>query len=163
MSKKLIKISRLWAKRPEVAGNLVDTLSQNQKDVMTPVLITSKSFEVIQRSFLEMYRIKGTIYSPQTFRYSFALNAGGKRNVSVVPLYYLEKDLNMLVDKFNIITNTATIAPSGDAWEDAVYDNISFYSGSCEETAHKLIKVLDSTGAYRGWEVKEIFKDKAVT
>ena len=163
MSKKLLKLSRLWAKHPVVSGHLVDTLSENQKDVMTPVIIDAKRFEVIQRSFLDMYRIKGTIYSPQTFRYSYAINAGGQKNVSIVPLYYLEKDLNMLHEKFGILTNISGIVPSGESWEEAVYDKLEYYSGNCEETAHKLIKVRDSTGAYRGWSVKEIFKDKVVT
>jgi hypothetical protein len=163
MSKKSLKLSREWAEHPLVADKLVDTLSNNQKDVMTPIIINSNNIDGIRKSFVELFRKTNLLFSPLTFRYSYSFNISGRRNITVVPLYYLEKDINSLLNDYKIVTHIDHLVPTGSKWEEEAYENIKFFSSlECEKAIHKLVKVKDSEGLYHGWECKELFKDKPV-
>ena len=64
---------------------------------------------------------------------------------------------------YKIITQVGHIVPEGKAWEDEAYEAINYFKGSAEKTAFKLVKTRCDDGTYRGYECKEIFKDKPVT
>lgn len=163
MSKKLLQIDTDWANHPLVAENLVDILSTKQKALLTPVLINSNNVDGIRKSFVELYRKTNSLFSPLTFRYSFGVNISKKRNVTIVPLYYLEKDVNMMLNDYKIITHVEHIKPTGASWEEEVYAKLKYFAfDDCEKAVHKLIKTKDKNGIYRGWECEEMFKDNPV-
>jgi hypothetical protein len=163
MSKKLLKLSDEWKKHPLVLENIPEGLSKNQRDMLTPVVINSNNVEGLRTGFLELFRKTNILFSPLTFRYSYAFNISGRRNVSAVPLYYLEKDINEMLSKYKIVTHINHLVPTGDSWEEEAYKNIKYFHDlSCEKAAHKLIKVKDSDSLFHGWECKELFKDKPV-
>ncbi len=161
--KKRLKISEEWAKHPLVAEHLVDTLSNNQKDVMTPVLINSSNIDGIRKSFVQLFRTTNKLFTPLSFRYSYSVNISGRRNVTIMPLYYLEKDINILLNDYKIVTHIDHLVPQYADWEEEVYESIKFFNSlECDKAVHKLVKVQDSEGIYHGWECKEMFKDKPV-
>ena len=160
--KKLITLTDDWSLHPKVMEHTPPLLSQNQKDLLTPILINSSSIEGIRRSFLELFRKTNSLFSPLSFRYSYSFNVSGKRNITVVPKYYLEKDLNMMLNDYKIVTQISHIIPEGKDWEEEAYEHIKYFSGTAAQTAFKLVKTHCDDGTYRGYECKEIFKDKPV-
>jgi len=162
-SKKLLKISGEWAKHPLVAARLVDTLSSKQKDVMTPVIINSSNIEGVRKSFVQLFRDTNKIFTPLSFRYSYSFNINGKRNVTIMPLYYLEKDINILLNDYKIVTHIDHLVPQYTDWEEEVYEAIKYFSNpNADKIYNKLISVRDSEKVYHGWECKELFPDKPV-
>jgi hypothetical protein len=162
MSKSTIKISDDWAKHPVVEEILSEyTLKKSQRDLLTPVLISSANIDAIRRSFVEFYRKTGLLTSPLSFRYSYSVSLKNKRGVTIIPKVYLERDLTRLLQDYKIVTNTDMIVPTGADWEIQTYEFMSYFELPCKAASHKLVKTRVG-GVYVGYEFKEVFKDKEI-
>jgi len=158
--KRLI-LSDKWSEHPKVAEQFLDGMSQNQKDLLTPILISSSNIDGIRRAFLEFYSKTNSLLTPLSFRYSFSVSLSGKRSVTIIPKYHLERDLNKLLDDYKILTKIDHIVPTGAAWEEETYQLLKYFKLPCQKAVHKLI-TTEYDGLYYGYEFKEIFKDKPV-
>lgn len=161
--RKKMSLTKEWLEAPKVVEFLesLGEVSDNQRKLLTPVIINSNNIDAIRRSFLELYRKTGKAFSPLSFRYSFAIDVKGGKNVTIVPFYYLEKDVEMMLSKYKIVTHLGAIKPMGTDWEQAVYAKLKYFHVPCEEAVSKLI-TTKVDGKYAGWEFKEIFKDSEV-
>jgi len=159
---KLLNISDEWSNLPIVNKHLKDSLSKNQRDLMTPIVINSNNIDGFRRAFVELFKQTGLLFSPLSFRYSYSFNVSGKRNVTIVPKYYLEKDINIMLSKYKIVTHVAQLVPTGADWEVQALEAVKFFEGDGASTYHKLIKTRVGTDEFIGWECKELFQDKPV-
>lgn len=158
-----IELSQEWYSLPKVKDILeVYTLSQNQKDLMTPVIINSANIAGLRRSFLELFKKTGVLFSPLSFRYSYSISVAGKREYTIIPKYYIEKDINMMLDKYKIVTHLDRLVPSNSKKELDVLDKLSYFDGDGNSTYHKLIKTTIEFDRFIGWEFKELFPDKPI-
>jgi hypothetical protein len=150
----MIKLDRSWQERctfPEGA-------TQKQKDILTPVILNADTTDTIRKTYAQIFKQTGAIFSPLIFRYSFAIRTkAGKKNVAIVPLYYLEKDLNIALKDYKIVTHVGHIVFDDSLeWLKEADNKVKFFQGNCEDVFDKLILTKIGSTCH-GWEVKEKF------
>ena len=108
-----------------------------------------------------MFKKSGSFFSPGGLRYSYAFRVKGK-NIIACSKYYLEKDFNLMRDKFGIDIHLESLKLTGAAWEEAAYEQLKWFKGNAAQATDKLITCKGKNGSYYGWYYKEIYPDNPV-
>ena len=158
-----ITLDSSWINYPTIKvkhDSYTQKLSAKQLKLLTPVFINSTTLEILKDAYLQLFRKSGTIYTPNAFRYSYSFKVKGK-NIMATTLYHLEKDFNLMKDRYGILVHLETLKLTGASWEAVAYSELNWFDLDCEKAQHKLIKTK-SEETYLGWFFKELFPDREV-
>ena len=142
-------------------GELFLNLSTAQRALMTPVFVNSTTLEILKDAYLQLFKQSGVIYTPSAFRYSYSFRVADK-NIMATTKYHLEKDFNLMKDRYNIVIHAETLKLSGAKWERAAYDQLRWFEGTAAQAVNKLITCKGKDAKYYGWYFKEVFPDNPV-
>ena len=142
-------------------GELSLNLSASQRSLLTPVFINSTTLEILKDAYMKLFRQSGVLYTPSAFRYSYSFRVADK-NVMATTKYHLEKDFNLMKDRYNILVHTETLKLSGAKWEREAYKLLKWFEGTAAQAADKLITCKGKDQKYYGWYFKEVFPDNPV-
>ena len=157
-------MDKSWSEEPKIVEKLEElgtVLSPAQRKLLTPVFINSTTLEILKDGYTQLFKQSGTLYTPSAFRYSYSFRVKGK-NVMATTKYHLEKDFNLMKDRYNILVHTETLQLTGAAWEREAYDLLKWFGGTAEQAVDKLITCKGKDGRYYGWHYKEVFPDNPV-
>ena len=135
--------------------------SKNQRDLLTPIFINSTTLEILKDAYTQLFKQTGNLYTPLAFRYSYAFRVQNK-NVMATTKYHLEKDFNLMLNKYKIVTHTETLKLTGAKWEREAYEQLKWFTGDAVQAVNKLITCKGKDNTYLGWYFKELFPDNPV-
>jgi len=149
----MIKFDKSWMEAVEFP----EGATEKQKKLLTPVVLTSDTITDIRNTYAQIFRATGEIFSSLILRYSYAIKIkNARKNITIVSLYYLEKDLNIALKDYKIVTHVQHIKNDDSKLIKEALSKVKRFELNCEDAYDKLI-VTKINGKCFGWEVKEKF------
>lgn len=159
-----IILDSTWGEVEEVqefiTSNFLNT-SKKQRDLLTPIFVNSTTLEILKDAYTQLFKQVGHLYTPSAFRYSYSFRVQNK-NIMATSKYHLEKDFNLMLSKYKIVTHTETLKLTGAKWEREAYKKLLWFKGDASQAVNQLITCKSKDGSYLGWHFKEIFSDNPV-